>query len=418
MSFRRLLAVLFTAALPLCGVAYVVDGVDWTIGSANNKVTITAATMEDDSELSGAIAMPAAFGDSGQYKTVAFQDNVFRGCTKITSVKLPEGIKEIGEAAFAGCTSLRKIEIPSSVTNVGYSAFSQCENLATIIFKGDTAPQFDENIFGGVPPENCTIYVPDGATGWGVEIPGEWNGVKIAYMSQYFESEGTPIFEILGEKLVSVDLNGAKEVEIPEGVTIISAGAFAGCEMVERVIIPNGVTNIPFSAFSGCDRLWANWYKTLAAGGKNTGPVSNVIPSSDGFVNIIAEVASSAPLAIPSSWADKYSGFAEKFGGDFAAALLKPSGKRDAAGKAMQVWQDFVAGTDPTDESDVFRAGINFDDDGNPVIFVLPKLSDDESEKRIYRKFGKVRINDRDWTEIQDGEESGYNFFRVTVEMK
>ncbi|MBQ4440458.1 MAG: hypothetical protein II909_04920 [Kiritimatiellae bacterium] len=77
-----------------------------------------------------------------------------------------------------------------------------------------------------------------------------------------------------------------------------------------------------------------------------------------------------------------------------------------------------MAGTDPTDETDVFRAGIIFKDDGSPEIFVLPELSADEREKRIYRKFGKVRLNDQDWVQIQDGEEPDYNFFRITVEMK
>lgn len=373
--------------------------------------------MEGGGELYGHISIPAVFSEVN--KTVAFENNVFRGCTKIISVKIPEGVKEIGEGAFSGCTQLSKIEIPASVTNIGDFAFSQCENLATVIFNGNAAPEFDGSMFGGATPQSCTIYVPDGATGWGVDIPGEWNGVKIAYKSQDGGDEGEAILKIQGERLVAVELNGAKEVEIPDYVTSIAAGAFVDCETVERVIIPDSVTNIPFSVFADCGRLWANWYKALAAGGGNSGSGAAAVPSSpDGFVNIIAEVASPAPLAIPSSWADCYSGFAEKFGDDFTAALLKPSGKRDAAGKAMQVWQDFVAGTDPTDETDVFRAGIIFKDDCSPEIFVLPELSADEREKRIYRKFGKVRLNDQDWVQIQDGEEPDYNFFRVTVEMK
>ena len=42
----------------------------------------------------------------------------------------------------------------------------------------------------------------------------------------------------------------------------------------------------------------------------------------------------------------------------------------------------------------------------------------EEAAKRTYRKFGKVRLNDANWTEIYDDEEANYNFFKVTVEMK
>lgn len=55
-----------------------------------------------------------------------------------------------------------------------------------------------------------------------------------------------------------------------------------------------------------------------------------------------------ARCSVRSEWAANYSGFAAKFGSDFAAALTKPSGKWDGAGNAMFVWQDYVAGTDPT----------------------------------------------------------------------
>ena len=41
-----------------------------------------------------------------------------------------------------------------------------------------------------------------------------------------------------------------------------------------------------------------------------------------------------------------------------------------------------------------------------------------EAAKRVYRKFGKVRLQDKDWMPFADGEEENYNFFKVTVEMK
>ena len=142
------------------------------------------------------------------------------------------------------------------------------------------------------------------------------------------------------------------------------------------------------------------------------------VPAVSGIVNVISEVNSGAAVAITADWAEQYPGFAAKFGNDFTAAVTKPTGKTDCAGRPMMVWQDFVAGTDPTDPDDMFRASITFDKATNkPIISWAPELSSAEAAKRIYRIFGKVRLNDAEWTEV-DGDEEDYSFFKVTVEMR
>jgi len=140
----------------------------------------------------------------------------------------------------------------------------------------------------------------------------------------------------------------------------------------------------------------------------------------DGFVNIIAQVhgGASGIVAVPDSWPGNYSTYHQKFGGDFTQSLTKKTGKKDGAGNEMFVWQDFVAGTDPTDENDVFTASITTDTNGKLLISYTPELSDDEKAKRIYKTLGKTKLTDADWTEIPAGHEADYNFFKVTVEMK
>ena len=84
----------------------------------------------------------------------------------------------------------------------------------------------------------------------------------------------------------------------------------------------------------------------------------------------------------------------------------------------MLVWQDFVAGTDPTDPDDVFTASITFDaETGEPVVGWTPELSEEEAAKRIYKTFGKAKLTDDEWT-LVDGDAADYNFFKVSVEMK
>ena len=76
------------------------------------------------------------------YLNSRFSDD---GCTFIryegnektlTSVVIPDGVREIGSYAFSGCTSLTSVVIPSSVTRIGKSAFESCESLTSVKFEG------------------------------------------------------------------------------------------------------------------------------------------------------------------------------------------------------------------------------------------------------------------------------------------
>ena len=83
----------------------------------------------------------------------------------------------------------------------------------------------------------------------------------------------------------------------------------------------------------------------------------------------------------------------------------------------MLVWQDYVAGTDPTDEADTFKAMIRMDGT-TPIIEFTPELSAIEKAKRKYTIWGKTRLSDAAWVEVASGNEADYNFFKISVEMK
>lgn len=135
-----------------------------------------------------------------------------------------------------------------------------------------------------------------------------------------------------------------------------------------------------------------------------------------GFVNVITEVKGNN-VAVPETWADTYSKFKDTFGDNFAAALTKKSGKIAAGGREMLVWEDYVAGTDPTDPNDKFTASVTIVD-GKPVVSYTPEFADARKELRKYTTYGKVKLTDAEWTVVPEGEEASYNFFKVTVEMK
>jgi len=139
-------------------------------------------------------------------------------------------------------------------------------------------------------------------------------------------------------------------------------------------------------------------------------------PGRTGFVTVITEIKGGA-VAVPESWAAQFPGYASKFGGDFTASLTKLTGKTDAAGNAMQVWQDYVAGTAPTDINDRFMAEIHVVNNV-PVVSWSPVLSETEAAKRDYIIYGRTSLFSGDWTPVPSGQASNYNFFKVVVRMK
>ena len=59
-------------------------------------------------------------------------EDMFRNCTSLEKITLPEHLKAIGIHAFAYCSSLPWIEIPATVRSIGSQAFYSCTNMSFI----------------------------------------------------------------------------------------------------------------------------------------------------------------------------------------------------------------------------------------------------------------------------------------------
>jgi hypothetical protein len=58
----------------------------------------------------------------------------FAFCTQLTTVNLWEGLEEIGDGVFWSCTSLQLIVIPRAVTLIHNEAFKACSQLTNVEF--------------------------------------------------------------------------------------------------------------------------------------------------------------------------------------------------------------------------------------------------------------------------------------------
>lgn len=313
-------------------------------------------------------------------------DYAFAGCTGLEAIDIPCSIEEIGDSAFCGCSALKSITLGEDVAYIGYCAFGECTELRDVYFLGD-APYAEYDVFDGAS-KRMTIHVAPGTTGW---LSGSTDELP-SYWPCYLDGE----HDGYGRRIKFAHTEPSEDGSSGSG-----GGTQGGVSGVVTGDLLLTITNVVIH------------YVTQSI------PSSAVIPSATaGIVNIVSEVNAGSAVAITQEWAAQYPGFASKFGSDFTKAVTAQTGKVDGAGKPMLVWQDFVAGTDPTNPEDVFQASITFDaETGEPVISWTPELPSAEAAKRLYRKYGKVRLTDEDWTLVTD-DASAYNFFKVSVEMR
>lgn len=122
----------------------------------------------------------------------------------------------------------------------------------------------------------------------------------------------------------------------------------------------------------------------------------------------------SEKVFIPYSWIDNL--FMQ---GSMTSSQYEETIDSDLDGDGMCVWQEYVAGSDPKEGNDVFTAHISIGSDGRPQITYSPVFENEvEKARRKYTTYGKVRLDDNDWSPIPSGKEEDYNFFKVTVEMR
>lgn len=190
----------------------------------------------------------AAFRDKATLRTVVLPDTVTEigsnafASSGLTDITWSKNLTVIGDYAFK-LSSLATLTVPASLTTIGYGAFEDCALLTTVTFKDRsttlTVGQLAFNMTGaaGIEPQLERVVVEDLADWFNIAFPAIGNGGVSALSN--------PLH--LGADLYVGDAPLAESLIIPEGVTTIRPGLFAGCTSLTSVIIPAGVTSAQLS---------------------------------------------------------------------------------------------------------------------------------------------------------------------------
>ena len=163
--------------------------------------------------------------------------------TNITSIEIPNSVEVIEEGAFWDCVLLDSIIIPNSVKEIWWNTFHHCINLHFIKLPNRSDISIYSMAFAGcsnLPVENNIRY----ADYYLVEVIDK-------AQSEYTIKEET---KFIGTNAF-YGCNNLTSIVVPDNVMLIEDEAFRECVNLTSAIIGNNVKSIGTKAFFGCSNL-------------------------------------------------------------------------------------------------------------------------------------------------------------------
>ena len=168
----------------------------------------------------------------------------FYNLKHVTTINLPDTLREIGTDVFSGCTGLTEINLPAGLVSIESQAFRYCTGLTTINLPAQVT-KLATRVFEGCT-NLTTINFPAGIT----EIEAEAFRDCTALQSFNIPAGVT----VIADRLFSGCTN-LVTVTLPTQITSIGAGAFNGCEKLGTLALPATVAKVGAGAFNGCTAL-------------------------------------------------------------------------------------------------------------------------------------------------------------------
>ncbi len=161
------------------------------------------------------------------------------------NVTIPSGVKTIKKGAFRGCSGLTCLEIPAGMTDIEPWAFMGCLDLASV-----TVPTSVTRIGWGAF-EDCNEALYDETTFPGLQLVDGW---IVGHREGLSGSLDLTVVRGIGD-CAFLRCHGLTSVTIPTNVTSIGGAAFRYCNRLTSVTIPANVIRFGWYAFAGCTGL-------------------------------------------------------------------------------------------------------------------------------------------------------------------
>ena len=151
----------------------------------------------------------------------SIRSHTFSGCSKLSSIVIPDGVTSIQSGAFFNCTKLTSITIPGSVTSIGSNVFDGCTSLNDIRYSGTS-----ESVISALSQYVLTLVTFD----YGDKVPE-------------------------AKRMITVSVKTGETLTAPTTIPTVSGYEFKGWRTKDGK--PYDFTGAPTGRFT----LYANWEK-------------------------------------------------------------------------------------------------------------------------------------------------------------
>ena len=203
-------------------------------------------------------------------------NSVFRGCTGLTSVTIPNGVTSIGFPAFEKCTSLTSVTILNPYCAIGdrdHDVFKNCPaSLVLHGWLGSTAETYAQALaitfesmgtvdLSGMCGDNVSWTFDSATSALTISGTGAMANYLTAFSAPWHSLKNVILSLSIADGVTGIGnfafygCTGLTDVTIPDSMTYIGNSVFRGCTGLTSVTIPNSVTTIGDSAFYGCSGL-------------------------------------------------------------------------------------------------------------------------------------------------------------------
>ena len=178
-------------------------------------------------------------------------DGMFRNCNSLETFVIPENIISIGDECFVG-TNISNLRIPSNVEAIGSAALGTA-SLKTLTLSEDNRSYKIENGFLLNSDSKLIAYFGDGEE---VTIPDSVTDIE----KGVFAGNSYLKRIIVPASITTIKTNmfyncGAEEIILNEGITTIKEMAFNGCKNLLRLALPASIQTVEWDAFKGLGDL-------------------------------------------------------------------------------------------------------------------------------------------------------------------
>ena len=215
-----------------------------------SKYTIIAGTIYTTNYYGDIVIPDSVKWRDKTYCVTGISDHAFYECDNLTSVVIPNTVKNIGEMAFYNCTHLTFATLPDSLKTIAKYAFYSCALTSISLPKAVTS--IGEGAFVcGATLTAITVDagngVYDSRDGCNAIIETATNTLVTGCMNSFIPDDVTVI-----DDYAFTYCSGMTSINFPQGLKKIGRYSILGCEGLTSIVVPDNVETIGSSAFREC----------------------------------------------------------------------------------------------------------------------------------------------------------------------